>query len=310
MKPAPGMAQRRIFYGAGDVASVELVKPPTENLEAYQNYLRGRYLWQRRGGDNIRNAIEAFDKAIELDPGFARAWSSLAAAHLTFPSYSDAPTEVHYPLAKMNARKALELDNTIAEAYAVLAEDAREERRWLGAEELYRQAIHHEPKNSTSYLWSSEHLFCAGPIEKALDMALKAYALDPLHQGTNQVLGEIYEAVGDYANHEKYSSASFELGHYGGLIALIQQRLNNGNFDEAREMMEQLVQRFGIPIDYPELRTAAFQEPGQTGPFFAYIEDQVEDLRRTTFLWDYIRLGHLDKAFEIVADQRGYVDNN
>ncbi len=70
---------------------------PTDNLQAYELYLRGRYLWQRRGDENIRHAITLFEQATELDPQFARAWSSLAATQFTLPVYSDTPRSEHYP---------------------------------------------------------------------------------------------------------------------------------------------------------------------------------------------------------------------
>ena len=259
--------------------------------------------------DNIRNAIEAFEKAIALDPKFARAWSSLAAAHTTLPTYSDAPREVHYALATFNAHKALSLDDTIAEAYAVLAEEARIKRRWSEAEKLFKKAIASEPKNSTSYLWYGEHLMCVGRTKAALEVGLIAYSLDPLHPGTNQVLGEMYEAVGDYENLEKHSNSAYKLGHYGGLFAIAQQRINEKNFGEASRLMNLVAAEFDVPTELMDLRIAAFQNSDQVAAYLHQLDEYSNEFARTRFLWDYVRLGQLDVAFNIASDPNAFVSN-
>ncbi|MDH4019515.1 MAG: winged helix-turn-helix domain-containing protein, partial [Xanthomonadales bacterium] len=162
---------------------------PTDNLQAYELYLRGRYLWQHRGAHNIRHAITLFEQATELDPQFARAWSSLAATHYTLPAYSDTPTSEHYPLAVSAAHKALVQDDSLAEAYATLGGLADMDGKWAEAETLFLLAIANEPMGSTAHLWYGEHLFKLGRLDDALEEALIAFQLDPLHPGTNAFLG-------------------------------------------------------------------------------------------------------------------------
>ncbi|MCH7508600.1 MAG: hypothetical protein IIB68_01995 [Proteobacteria bacterium] len=159
----------KVALGAGEQEAMAHARKPTENLAAYELYLRGRYFWQRRGEDNIRRAIDLFEQATELDPQFARAWSSLAAAHITLPTYSDALEDEQFPLAVSAAQKALMLDDTLAEAYAVLGDVARTDRKWTEAEAHYLRAIASEPKNSTAHLmvWRASalgrpHARCAG----------------------------------------------------------------------------------------------------------------------------------------------------
>ncbi len=129
---------------------------PTDNLQAYELYLRGRYLWQRRGDENIRHAITLFEQATELDPQFARAWSSLAATHFTLPVYSDTPRSEHYPLAVSAAHKALAQDDSLAEAYAVLGGLADTDGKWAEAETLFLLAIANEVLHS----WSAPRNSC------------------------------------------------------------------------------------------------------------------------------------------------------
>lgn len=190
----------KVALGAGEQKEPLRTQKPTENLQAYERYLRGRYLWQRRGEDNIRHAIDLFEQAIKLDPQFARAWSSLAAAHITLPSYSAAPVEEHYSQAASVAQKALALDDTLAEAYAVLGDVARSGERWAEAKVHYLRATASEPKNATAHLWYAEHLAVVGRKSDALEEILIAYRLDPLHPGTNVNLAWIYWGLDDTSN--------------------------------------------------------------------------------------------------------------
>jgi TolB-like protein len=292
----------KIALGTGSDPVPDTVQRPTSNLIAYEDYLRGRYLWRLRGEDNIRNAIQFFEQATGADPLFARAWSSLAAAQITLPTYADASRDDYYAAADRNARRALALDDTLAEAYAVLASLAGEVRHWGEAEELYRQAILHEPKNSTSYAWYGEHLLSAGRADAALESALKAYDLDPLHPGTNVFLGEIYMSLGDSENADKYNSAALELGHIGGLFGLAQLRLVQRRFPEALEMIRETLEEYPKPENYAELYIAAHQFPDRVPGFIDYIDKNSAELVRVQFLWDFILLDRLDLAYELISD--------
>ena len=105
---------------------------------------------------------------------------------MTLPSYSDAPGEEYFPLSVSAAQKALELDDSLAEAFAVLADMARVDRKWAEAEAYYLRAIASEPKNTTARLWYSEHLVMVGRVRNALEEILIAYQLDPLAPVTNK----------------------------------------------------------------------------------------------------------------------------
>jgi len=300
----------KIALGAGEQETLVSATAATDNLEAYENYLRGRYLWQRRGTENIRNAIKLFELATEQDPAFARAWSSLAAAHITMPTYSDEPTELHNPVALLNARKALSLDPSIAEALAVLGELAREDRHWSIAEVHYRNAIKHEPKNSTSYLWYAEHLQSTGRIGAALKMAQTAYRLDPLHQGTNQVLGEAYEAHGDYSNTDKYSKNAADAGHLGALIEITNMRILDGDFDAAMQLAAETDLNLERGGDLWVSRVKAYQDPAFRAAYFDAIEADPDNINPIFFLQDYANLGRVDEAFSIAADPAAFVSNS
>src|SRR5215472_760627 len=94
---------------------------PTENTEAYQLYLKGRFFWNKRTGQNLNKAADYFNQAIAADPQYALAYVGLADSYLLMPFYGAGPPQDCYPKAKAAAKKALELDDTLAEAHASLA---------------------------------------------------------------------------------------------------------------------------------------------------------------------------------------------
>ena len=237
----------KVALGAGGQEPTAHAEKPTENLEAFELYLRGRYFWQRRGEDNIRHAIDLFEQATKLDPQFARAWSSLAAAHITLPTYSDALVAEQFPLAVFAAQKALILDDSLAEAYAVLGDVARHDRKWAEAKAHHLRAIVSEPKNSTAHLWYGEHLLSVGRVRDALEETLIAYQLDPLHPGTNAVLAQVYLFLDDNDNAIKFGVAAWDLGHLFGLIVQAEANLHLGNIDRAMEFAEQFDKQIGDP---------------------------------------------------------------
>ena len=94
---------------------------PTADLEAHQLYLKGRYLWNRRTGDNLKKALNYFQQAAEKDPNYALAYTGIADSCALIPVYGAGAPQDYYPRAKAAAQKALELDDTLGEAHTSLA---------------------------------------------------------------------------------------------------------------------------------------------------------------------------------------------
>ena len=99
----------------------KLVKRYTENIEAYNLYLKGRFFWNKRGKEGLEKSIEYFQEAIEKDPTYALAFSGLADAYAILGDNQHIPPSEAFPKAKVAALKALELDNSLAEAHTSLA---------------------------------------------------------------------------------------------------------------------------------------------------------------------------------------------
>ncbi len=300
----------KIALGAGEQESMSHVQKPTENVEAYELYLRGRYFWQRRGEDNIRRAIAMFQQATTLDPQFARAWSSLAAAHITLPTYSDTPIAEQYPLAVTAAQKALTLDDSLAEAYAVLGDMARVDTEWSTAHAHYLRAIASEPKNSTAHLWYGEHLFSVGRVRDALEETLIAYRLDPLHPGTNANLTQIYLWLGDVSNQLKYGIAAWDLGHAFGLYAQAEANMRLGNIDRAIEFVEQFGEQLGNPEGSSELKLflAAKADVAKRSLYLQALTEHESAWPLFIVVPGYAAFDRIDDAYRVVNLARGSID--
>ena len=290
----------KVALETGEQGPMDHAQQSTENLEAYELYLKGRYLWQRRGESNIRHAIDLFERAAALDPGFARGWSSLAAAHMTLPAYSDATTAEHHPLAVSAAHKALALDDSLAEAYAVLGDAAYLlDRKWADAEAYYLRAIASEPKNATAHLWYGGYLDAVGRNRDALEETLIAYQLDPLHPGTNALLAYIYWSLEDTSNALKYGTAAWDLGNGQGLYVLIWAHLRLEEFDRAIDFAEQYDKLMDFPVGITTLFVEAKRDAAKRSLFLETLAEHEAVLPVIDSLAGYVGFGRIDDAYRV-----------
>jgi TolB-like protein/Tfp pilus assembly protein PilF/pimeloyl-ACP methyl ester carboxylesterase/predicted Ser/Thr protein kinase len=156
------------------------------HLEAYNLYLRGRYFWNKRTGQSMAKALEYFEKAIERDPEYALAYVGLADYYLLLPVHRNATPKLAYPKAKEAALKALELDDTSAEAHASLGHVQNSYYwDWEESEKEYERAIELNPGYATAHQWYASHLSRMGRAEKAAEEFGKALELDPLSPAIN-----------------------------------------------------------------------------------------------------------------------------
>lgn len=170
-----------------------LAKRYTDNVEAYQSYLRGRYFMNKRNEEGLRKGIGYFTEAIEKEPGYALAYAGLADAYsvLGFYQFGALAPEESFQRAKVAAMKALELDETLSEAHASLAlarVDADHDE--AGAEREYRRAIELNPNYATAHHWYSDFLAALDRQDEAMAEIRRALELDPLSLVINATLGE------------------------------------------------------------------------------------------------------------------------
>ena len=166
---------------------------PTANPEAYELYLKGRFLWNKRTGADMRKAIDYFNHAIAKDPNYALAYAGLADCYDLLHEYSDLSPKESYPKAKVAAIKALELDDTLGEAHTSLAYSLLNyDWDWRGAEKEYQRAIQLNPNYATAHQWYAECLSMLGRHTEAIAEIKKAHELDPLSLIINQGVGGKY----------------------------------------------------------------------------------------------------------------------
>ncbi|HVF40438.1 MAG TPA: protein kinase [Gemmatimonadaceae bacterium] len=165
----------------------------TENVQAYGLYLRGRYEWNRRTQDGVSAGIKYFEQAIEIDPNYALAYTGLADSYAIHVDYRNVPVHEGFERAKQYAKKALELDDELAEAHASLAWTLFiYDWDWYGAAAEFRRALELDPKYATAHQWYSFVLASQGRFEEALIEAHTAQELDPASVSVRRSLGYVY----------------------------------------------------------------------------------------------------------------------
>jgi DNA-binding winged helix-turn-helix (wHTH) protein/TolB-like protein/lipoprotein NlpI len=169
-----------------------LAKRYTENTEAYQACLRGRYFWAKSRPDMLKKAIEYFQQAITIDPHYALAYSGLADSYSGLGNVRvgvKAPNEV-MPQAKAAALKALELDDELAEAHASLATILmRYDLDWSSAEKEFKRAIELNPTDARMHQWYASLLSARGRHDEAIAEIERAKGLDPVSVVINSISG-------------------------------------------------------------------------------------------------------------------------
>jgi serine/threonine-protein kinase len=169
----------------------------TENTDAYQLYLRGRYHWNKRTEADIRKSVQYFQQAINEDPTYALAYAGLAEAYILFPLYYIEPDDSAYPKARAAALKAIEIDHTLAEGHnALAAVDSDYDWKFAEAEAEWQRTIELNPNYATAHQWYSEHLHHMGRADEALTEIKRAQELDPLSLIINGILGATYTDAG------------------------------------------------------------------------------------------------------------------
>jgi serine/threonine protein kinase/tetratricopeptide (TPR) repeat protein len=178
----------------------------TQNVLAYGLYLRGRYAWNKRTSEGVYEGIKYFEEAIALDPTYALAYTGLADSYSLHIDYRNVPVHEGHQKAKFYARKAIELDDTLAEAHASLAWSSFiYDWDWALAEREFRRAIELDPQYAPAHQWYAFMLASQGKFDEALLEAHTAQENDPSSVSVRRSLGYCYL----YAH--KYEQAHYHL---------------------------------------------------------------------------------------------------
>jgi tetratricopeptide (TPR) repeat protein len=234
----------RILIAVNPQEKLTLAKSRTIDPDAYDAYVKGRYLWNKRTGESVRAAIVAFKRAIVIDPAYAEAYSGLADAYAVAGDWKYgvmSPREA-FPLATAASAKALELDNSLGEAHASLAFVLDLYGwNWDAAETEFKQAIKFNPGYATAHQWYSWHLFILGRNDEAMLELQRAQALDPLSLIINADIADALCAAHRYdeaiAQSRKILTLdeNFAAGHYELGQALAQKHMYDAAIAELQK---------------------------------------------------------------------------
>jgi serine/threonine protein kinase/Flp pilus assembly protein TadD len=197
-----------------------LTKRYTDNTEAYQLYLKGRYQWNKRTVDSLEKAVDYFQQALQKDPGYALAYAGLADAYLV---NSVLPPRDISARARDAALKALALDNNLAEAHASLGfVKSRYDWNWSEAQDEYQRALALNQNYSVAYYWYADLLTVLGKQEGALTQLKRAQELDPLSPTINAALDRtiFYERQYDRAIEQMRKSVELEPNFWSARFGL------------------------------------------------------------------------------------------
>ena len=163
---------------------------PTENPQAHQLYLKGRFFWNKRTGADLQTAADYFRQAISADPQYANAYAGLAQATLLMPFYNAGSSQDVFPKAKAAATRAIELDEGTPEGHAALAMLLCYDFKFREAEVEFKRAIELDPNYATAHHWYGNTLLTAlGRFDEAIQEGKRAVELDPFSLVVNADLG-------------------------------------------------------------------------------------------------------------------------
>jgi TolB-like protein/Tfp pilus assembly protein PilF len=235
-----------------DPEAAAIAARPTENTEAHRLYLLGRFFWNKRTAADFRKAMEYFQQAIDIDPDYALAYAGLADAYVLLSGFSAASPKESLPQAKAAALKALELDDTLGEAHAVLAQaifayDFDVER----ANREFRRAIELNPNYATAHQWYAESgLATQKRFDEAIAEMHRALELDPLSVIINADVGTIFIDAGRYSEAiaQLHKTVEMDPSFYYAHWNLGQVLELTGHLEEAKAEYEKADQLSGDPL--------------------------------------------------------------
>jgi serine/threonine protein kinase/Tfp pilus assembly protein PilF len=287
-----------------------LAKSYTANPEAYQLYLQGRYWWNKRTENGFKKAIDFYQRAIENDPTYALAYTGLSDCYVLLGAagYGEQSRQDFMRKAKAAALKAIEIDNTLAEAHASLAfVRFRLGWEWPGAEEEFCRAIELNPNYATAHHWRALLLAALGRIDVALNEMEIAQAQDPFSLIIRSGLGRVLHFARQYDRaikqfrstiemDPKFAQAHFDLG-----MSLAQRGLLKEAISEAQLALDLAGAR---PVTMAVLGNM-YASAGERGEAEAILEklnnlSGQQHVSPLDFAYVYVGLGDKDRAFSYI----------
>jgi serine/threonine protein kinase/Tfp pilus assembly protein PilF len=284
-----------------------MTKRYTENAEAYQLYLRGRYFWNSRTEENTKRGIDYFRQAIAKDPTYALAYTGLADSYsaLVFPIGAVAPREA-MPKAREAAMQALAIDSTLAEAHASLAfVKFHYDWDWPGAEIEFKRAIELNPAYAEAHHYYSHYLIAMGRTEESLTESRRCLELEPSNLLLNVHLGWHYFYAHQYDQALDQMEKTVEMDknfaqNYPWLGLILEQK---GRYAEAIAAFQKAVTLFPGARSIPEAELAHAYAVSGNREQAQKIIAELQELAKSKYVTSYqiaaiyAGLGEKDQAF-------------
>src|SRR6202163_1989457 len=290
-------------------------KHATENAEAFQHYVKGRFYLAQRTRESIYKALDQFNQAVAKDPNYAQAYAGLADAYILLSDRGWVSNDEAAPKIRNGVRRAMELDPTLAEPHAALAVlEEVAEWDWAGAEAEYRKAIALNPNDATSHHWYSTLLQNLGRTKEAMAEIEKALALDPASPQINAnhagILNDMHRYEDALAELNRLIAANSEFPVYYSTRASVYWHL--GNQDAAAEDWGMEMKKSGRP-EWAEAFAAGYRKAKLKGACTALIEvlkneSQTEYIAPNEMARYYGFMGDRDHTFEWL--EKGYAERS
>jgi len=284
-----------------------IFKNYTENVEAYSDYLKGRYHWNKRTAEALKKSIEYFDQAIEEDPQYAPAFAGLADAYIILGLYGASPPQFVMPKAKAAASKALEIDRDLAEAHISLGcIKSVYDWDWRGAEEAFRAGIELNPNYAIAHHWYAiNYLTPHGRFDDAIKEINRALDLDPISLVINTTVGLVhyfarqFDSAIDVFRKTLEVEPNFAMAHFFLGQTYTQKKM----FNEALAKFEEANRLFGGSTNMKATYGTAAALAGKKDKAAEILDSLLETSReKYVSSYDiaaiYAGLGSRDKAFE------------
>ena len=284
----------------------KMAKKYTDNNEAYQLYLQGRFHFAKRTKDDIRKGIDYFQQAIKLDPNYALAYATIADSYNSMGKNADLPPKEVLPQAKAAAARALEIDPTLAEAHGALADSlALYDWNWAESEREYGKAFQLDPNVSYIHLTHGVSYFTPlGKRDEAVAELKRAVELEPLSLITNAIFGlsYLYAGQNDKALEQGKKTYDLDPNFRFGRQYLGNTLIVLGRYDDAIAVAGEGLKTSPLSQEDLVIAGLAYAKLGRRREAEQYL-DRFKELAKTRYVRTvftasiYAALGDKDKAF-------------
>jgi serine/threonine protein kinase/tetratricopeptide (TPR) repeat protein len=294
--------------------ATRLAKRRPVNPEAHVEYLKGRHTASALSPQATELALRHFQRALEIDPTYAPAWAGIANCHNVRAGRGMAPPAEANAQAREAAMKALELDDSLAEAHAALGAVAADEMDFRGAILYLERAIELNPGLTSTYTILGSLYFCSERHREAQEAMLKALSLDPLSMVIHTCVGDAYYYAREYERSLVYYRKAVELDpRFDGAHTDLARSLESlGRFDEARREYDE-GRRLGGGVAGPSFGLGHLEASSGNGAAARRILEELTEARshRVISAWGiaalHASLGDLDEAFrwlDVAVEER------